>query len=26
VPEGHEELAATLAGAANTSGWGERAR
>jgi DNA-binding transcriptional MocR family regulator len=26
VPEGHEELAATLAGAANTSGWGQRAR
>ena len=26
VPEGHEELAATLAAAANTSGWGERAR
>ena len=26
VAEGHEELAATLAGAANTSGWGERAR
>jgi DNA-binding transcriptional MocR family regulator len=26
MPEGHEELAATLAGAANTSGWGQRAR
>jgi DNA-binding transcriptional MocR family regulator len=26
VPDGHEELAATLAAAARTSGWGERAR